>query len=304
MLHLQAILPVFLLILAGYIFYYYEFPRSDFWPLAARITYFAFFPVLVFNRLSQANFSYEAFSSLFLAIALPLFLIAFLILSVNQLLRIPGPQFSSVFQGGIRFNTYIGLASSLAIYGSQGFLYAAITIAILIPIVNFFCVTILSIYGSKKNHDKLFINIAYSVLFNPLILASFFGVVVNVTSLPVPDMLRQTLNIFERAALPLGLLTVGAGLKLEEIRFNPKAIVLSSIYKLILFPLATVLAIYLFSIETKYAQIAFLFATLPTATSAYVLALEMGGDTRLMAAIITFQTLAALITMPLAAMIF
>ncbi|MEN9434018.1 MAG: hypothetical protein RLZZ422_1607 [Pseudomonadota bacterium] len=42
-----------------------------------------------------------------------------------------------------------------------------------------------------------------------------------------------------------------------------------------------------------------IMAALPTASSAYILARQLGGNADLMAAIITLQTLAALLTLPL-----
>jgi predicted permease len=42
-----------------------------------------------------------------------------------------------------------------------------------------------------------------------------------------------------------------------------------------------------------------LFHSLPTASSAYILSRQLGGDAPLMAGIIAFQTLLAAVTMPL-----
>ena len=46
-------------------------------------------------------------------------------------------------------------------------------------------------------------------------------------------------------------------------------------------------------------QVAILLAALPTATSAYILARQLGGDAPLMAGIISGQTLLAIVTIPL-----
>jgi len=47
------------------------------------------------------------------------------------------------------------------------------------------------------------------------------------------------------------------------------------------------------------AQVVVLFAALPTASSAYILAVRMGGLAAPVAALITIQTLAAMVTLPL-----
>ncbi|MGM0639576.1 MAG: AEC family transporter, partial [Pseudomonadota bacterium] len=46
-------------------------------------------------------------------------------------------------------------------------------------------------------------------------------------------------------------------------------------------------------------DVVLLFAALPTATSAYILARQLGGDAEMMAALITAQTLLAMATLPL-----
>jgi predicted permease len=46
-------------------------------------------------------------------------------------------------------------------------------------------------------------------------------------------------------------------------------------------------------------QAAILLAALPTATSSYILARQLGGDAPLMAAIISGQTLLAVVSIPL-----
>jgi hypothetical protein len=68
--------------------------------------------------------------------------------------------------------------------------------------------------------------------------------------------------------------------------------------KLILFPLATALFCLLFQVTGDAKTVAVLFAALPTAVSAFILARQLGGDTTLMASIVTVQTVLAALTMP------
>ena len=54
----------------------------------------------------------------------------------------------------------------------------------------------------------------------------------------------------------------------------------------------------LFRVVPQTKMILMLFASLPTASSAYILARQLGGDTALMANIITLQTLLAFVAIP------
>ena len=73
----------------------------------------------------------------------------------------------------------------------------------------------------------------------------------------------------------------------------------SSMAKLVGFPLLTAGLALLLGLEGMMVQVAILLAALPTATSSYILARQLGGDAPLMAGIISGQTLLAMVTIPL-----
>jgi predicted permease len=55
----------------------------------------------------------------------------------------------------------------------------------------------------------------------------------------------------------------------------------------------------LLGLNSQAQAVLVLFAAMPTATSAYILSRQLGGDAPLMAAVITAQTLVAMLTLPL-----
>src|SRR5699024_1149441 len=106
------------------------------------------------------------------------------------------------------------------------------------------------------------------------------------------------LEITGRAALPLGLMTVGAGLQLRLRWHDAAATAWSAVFKLATMPLLALAAAGLFGLSTLETQILVLFAALPTATSAYILARQLGGDHTLLATILTVETLLSALTLP------
>lgn len=294
---INALLPVFSLIMLGAIFRAYQFPSADFWGPAARITYFAFFPALLINRLALAELEGVAIGALAAAVSLPVLTVALLLLVARARLNVSNRGFTSVFQGSIRFNTYVGLAVAAELLGNQGVALAAIALAIMIPLVNLLSVAVLTHYvsdGSASLRDVL-----ASLATNPLIIACLIGIALNWWRIGLPLGTQPIFDIFSRAALPLGLLTVGAGLDLAALRTATMPVVLSSGLKLLLLPLLTAVVCALLALGSQATTIAVLFAALPTAPSAYILAQQLGGDVRLMAAITTAQTVLAALTMPL-----
>jgi hypothetical protein len=294
---LDALLPVFVLIVVGYAFQYYAFPSSEFWGLAARITYFAFFPALLVNRLATAELADVQFGALVLAASGPVLLVSGLLLGLRRMLPVSGAGFTSIFQGSIRFNTYVGLAVVGALLGDQGVALAAVVLAFLVPLVNVLSVGVLTHYAAHTAADWR--GILLSLAQNPLILACLLGIALNLLGIGLPLGSGAVLEIFSSAALPMGLLTVGAGLNVRAARASLLLVGISSGLKLLLLPALTLIACHLLGLSAMATTVVVVFAALPTATSAYILAQELGGDMPLMAAILTVQTVLAVLTMSL-----
>jgi predicted permease len=98
--------------------------------------------------------------------------------------------------------------------------------------------------------------------------------------------------------LPLGLLAVGAALNLRTLSSALKPVLLASLLKFILLPMLLISLAILFGVNTLGVSVLLVLGSLPTASSAFILARQMGGNANLMANIITLQTLMAFVVMP------
>jgi hypothetical protein len=292
-----ALLPVFIIIFMGYACKQLGFPGDGFWVAAERMTYFVFFPALLINKLAFASFA--ASTALPMAAAI---MAAIATLSAGLILFRPrrlwsGPVFSSVFQGSIRFNTFVGLAAVSALLGPSGVTLAAVALMAMIPLINLLCVPTVAYFGHAASAGGR--RMLWEILRNPLILACIIGFALNISSVPKPAGVFQVFDLLGRAALPVGLLAVGAGLRVTSLHTNISALCTSCLIKLVLFPLVTVLYCALFQVSGEARTVAVLFSSLPTAVSAFILARQLGGDTTLMASIVTVHTVLAALTMPL-----
>jgi len=292
-----ALIPIFLLIMLGYGLKWLDFLGTAFWPALEKLTYFLLFPALLISSLATAPLQTLTVAPLIAALIIAMGVMAALTWSLRGLFGSDGAAFSSVFQGSVRFNTYVGLAVAAALYPTQGLTLAALAVAVLIPLVNVLCVLVLS--HSASPHPTSWRTIGVAMGQNPLILACLVGVALNLSTLPIPSAIHHTISLLGRAALPLGLLAVGAALQFNILHGQLTALVISSGLKLVIFPLLTGSVCGFLQVDTAATVIAVLFSALPTAPSAYMLARQMGGDAGLMANLITLQTLLAAITLPL-----
>lgn len=292
----HALWPVFTLIMLGYLARRAAFPGAAFWPLLERLIYFLLFPVLLVDRLAQADIRGVQLEWVLLAVLLLVAVGSMLCYLVRPGLRLSGSEFTSLYQGGVRFNTYLGLAATATLLGDQAMAYAAVIIALLIPALNVTCVLVFSLHtGGCFQSGKLLKNL----LANPLIIACLLGLSLNLSGVGLPAPVASVTELLSRTALPLGLLAVGAGLSFKVLLDSHLTMLASAGIKLVLMPVVGWGIALLLGFEPLLLQVFVLFTALPTATSAYILARQLGGDHGAMAAMITGQTLISVITLPI-----
>lgn len=293
----QALTPVFALILLGYLFRRWHFPGDDFWIQAERFTYYVLFPAMLIFKLGQARVPASAYGDIIVLIVAMLVAMSLILVAVQWIWRWPGPVFSSVFQGGIRFNSYVALAAAGMLLGDEGLSLIAIAVAVKVPLLNLLCILMFSLAAGDGRVQ--FKPVLRAIVSNPLIIGSVAGMVWSYFQIGFHPLVAGILEPLSDLALPLGLMTVGAGLQLKALRGASMPFLVAATAKLVGFPLLTSALALLLGMEGLMVQVVVLLAALPTATSSYILARQLGGDAPLMAAIISGQTLLAMVTIPL-----
>jgi malonate transporter and related proteins len=289
---LLLLLPDFALIACGYFICRHTPLDRSVWDGAERLVYYLLFPALLFNAIMRNPLQPGA--------ALPIVGTGLAIVGCGILLAYalrwaPGTNavlHASGAQTAFRFNSYVGLALAERLAGAQGLAWFALLVSVCVPVCNVAAVLPLARQGGHGFVREL--------LRNPLILATVAGLVANLLGLRLPELASITLQRMGAAALPLGLMAVGAGLRFGALRDAPGlAAALMAIRHLALPALAITLVV---GLDMPTAQQATLvaFASLPTASSAYVLATRMGGHGPYVAGLVTVSTLLAMVGLPLA----
>jgi malonate transporter and related proteins len=291
---ITTLIPIFMLITLGYIFKRVSFPSLEFWPMMDKFTYYILFPSLLIYKLSTAQLGNVNSFDVVLTMMVSLVLMLLLTLLLGRFKAIENRAFTSVIQGSIRFNTYVFLALVDALLGDSGLVIAAVIMAFAIPFINFLCIGAFSYFINKDDLNVL--RFLKSIFTNPLIVACLVGGILNINGVMLPLVATKTLAILSAAALPLGLLSVGVGLELSHISSAKYELFLSVVLKLLIFPLVILSVAYFFNLSKEALLVLILFASMPTASSSYILARQLGGDLKLMSSIITVQTLLSIAT--------
>ncbi len=285
------LLPDFVLIALGWLLCRHTPLNRPLWDGVERLVYYVLFPCLLFHAIVR--------NPLQLGTALPLAAAGLAVVGCGialsyALLLWPGVDrrlHASGAQTAFRFNTYVALALAGRLGGEVGVASMALVISVCVPACNVAAVWPLARHGGHGYWREL--------SRNPLIIATGTGLLGNLLGLQLPDLLNTTLSRIGAAALPLGLMSVGAGLQLGALREGPRlASALMCIRHLLLPAVALGLVMWLPLAPVQQAVLV-AFAAMPTASSAYVLAVRMGGHAGFTAGLVTVSTLIGMFALPL-----
>ena len=205
--------------------------------------------------------------------------------------KVPALTFASMYQCAFRYNSYIGLAVVSMLFGQSGVATLGIIIGTAVPLVNVVAI------GMLARHGQL--GLWREVLRNPLIWATIIGLSLNLVGHVPPAPVLAFLGRLAEASIALGLLAVGAALKMGGASGVKGLAAWLIVVKLLFLPLVAAFVGPLLGLSGLYYQVAVLFAALPTASSAYILAVRMGGDGKSVAWLISASTLASMLTLTL-----
>jgi malonate transporter and related proteins len=274
---LASLFPVIALIGLGFFLKRSLIAKDDHWTGIERLAYYVLFPALIVETLARAD------------------------LASVPLAGIGGALFTSVCIMCLSLFAAAGTLKrvmAVALYGRPGVTAASVAMIAMIPVLNVFAVLALARHGAGTPPSLA--ATLRQLATNPLIVACALGIGLNLTGLPVPAPVYALAETLGRASLALGLLLVGAGLVIEARTRPGPALWLSTGLKLIVMPAMALTLAMLLGVRGAELAVVAICSAVPTASNAYILARQLGGDAPLMAQIITVQTLLSALTLPLA----
>lgn len=201
-------------------------------------------------------------------------------------------DFAGGWQTAWRFNSAIGIIAISTLAGGNA-AQMAVAIGLAVPVANIFAVSALSRGGSLDGFGSV-----KKVLLNPFLLASVAGVAVGLSGWRVPTPVMAPLQMLAAAAIPIALISVGATMNWRALAQLDKFCGALNAIKLIVLPALTMGACLMLGIGSDFAAVLIIFAALPTASAAHVLAAGFGADRELVATLVAQSTLLSAMTLP------
>jgi predicted permease len=295
---LAGILPVFVLIAIGYGLRKSNFLPDATWRPIEKLSINLLYPGFLVPAIWGADLSGGSAGAAAASAVTAVIIVGACALAAKPLLKIEGPAYTSVFQGVIRWNSFVFLPVIQSVFGAQGLALAAVMIASIIPVTNIACVAVLARWGADQRGVSP-LALTRAMLSNPILVACLTGLALNFLKVPPIPGVSDTLQLLGGAALPLGLIVAGAGLSFAEVARRKWTVASVTFVKLgIMPPLMWGLCV-LFGGDELAQGTALLCGAAPGAAAAYLLARQMGGDAPLMAGIVALTTVGSALSIPI-----
>lgn len=295
----ESSFPIFLLIFVGMALRRTPLVDEAGWPGMEQLTYWFLYPALLFVTVLNADFTGLALDRMLVSLLLGLGAMIALSLAMWWPVRTLGlasaREFGSMFQSSIRWNGFMALAIAQSLFGSAGAAVVALVMAVIIVPINVASVSVLSFFSGR---DLALGKVLRQIAINPFIISIVLALMLRMTPGGLYGPLNETLTLVGSAALGLGLISIGAGLRPGDLLSARATMWLPVFVKLILFPAVLVAIALSFGVTGDQLLYLTLCAAVPTAMNGYLLARQLGSDAELYAAITTIQTGLSFFTIP------
>ena len=297
------VLPIFLIALLGSVIRRKWLTSGEFWRGLEKLSFYILFPTVLFEYSAKVDLNSSEFLRLTAALITSILIVAIMLILYQTKRPYSRVQFTSVFQGATRYNNYIFFALGAALFGTEGLTIVATISPYLLILTNIIAVMSFTHYipksGGTSTKRKNLLLMIKSIGANPFVLASIAGVTFNYLQLTLNVGIEKTIHSLANSALAIGILIVGAGIKLKVAPEHFKQVIFASGVKLIFMPVITFIVLWLMGITGTAKSVGILFSCLPCASSSYILSRQLGGDPETMSSIITFTTIFSILSLSL-----
>lgn len=298
---LYTIIPIFAVILIGWIAQKKGFFSQDFLVRANHLVFYLAIPALVFRSVTKIPVRSHFNMNVIVIVIVSFLTIVLIAWGFARLLSIKRAYQATFIQSSFHGNLgYIGFAVAFYYLGAEGLSRTTIVAGFVMILQNTVAIILLQTYSADSNIKQTNrFDLVKKIGGNPVILAVIIGVLYSLTGVSLPVVISRSMDIIASLALPMALLIIGASLSFKVFQTHRNFILISSFLKLFLMPALgfTLFRYWDFSAEECLPGLIVLAS--PTATVVYVLAKEFKGDPGLAVAAISTSTLISAFSMSL-----
>lgn len=293
------VLPIVLTIAAGYLTKRSGAVPRDNWTGIEQLSFKVLIPAIIIQSIYQSDLALSQLGNFIWALLITVSITGILVLASRFLIphsALGNPQLTTIFQATTRWNAFIALALSLQAIGQPGLALISIAMAFIIPFVNVINILILAAYGDTTINAR---KIAQNIVTNPLVLACAIGLFLNFSGMSLPSSVESTIKTISQAAIGIGLLAIGASIDFRKLIALSWLLVAGTLARLVVSPAIFWLIGQAFGLDNMQMLCGMLICAVPAASNGYIVAKQMGGDAELYANLLMWQTVLAILTLPI-----
>lgn len=297
---LQSVMPLFALILMGYLLQRRHIINDAFVEVGTKIGFKMALPVLLFQQVSSADLT-TVFSPKLILFTL----VSVLIVISSLCLIVPcfikgnaqrGAFIQAIYRGNFAI---LGVPLAINMFGEVGAAPTSLLLPFTIPIYNASAVIILTVFdpanqGSRQVPVK---KILKGIVTNPLIIGIALGLPFSLLRIEIPVLVTKTLSSISSLATPLSLLCLGGQFTFQAAKENLALSALATALKQLLIPTVVLTIAALLGFRGSELGAIFILFMAPSAVSSYIMAKNMHSDDQLAAQILILTTLTSCFTL-------
>jgi len=308
---INTVFPVFLVVGLGAVLRRKHFISADLVIGLNRLVYWVALPSLLFYKIATANYDYSTAGKTFFVMLAGTLASIGAAYVVAFFLKMPSTSVGAFVQGSFRSNLlYVGLpiviysfADSADFASDSASTLAIVVMAPLVPIYNI--AAVLALLAGRHELDRSVPGTIFrQIITNPILLACVTGALYQLIFPPLPRVIVRACSAVGQIALPSALIGIGATLATGRIVGHRIYALAGSLLKVLLAPLAGLLAAYLLSLGPAETRVGLILLACPAATVSYVMAEQLGGDDRLAASIVLISTILSIVSLSLIVVLF
>lgn len=295
----DAMFPIFLVMVIGYILKQIGMLNDNFVTVANRFNFKVTLPFMLFRDISGVDIR-AVFDIRYVLFCALVSTACFWIIWGGVKLFLKDQSMRGAFvQASFRSSAAVmGLAFIQNMYGSSAM--GPLMIVSAVPLYNIFSVIVLTFEGAhsgevdpKQKIKAACINIAK----NPIILGILAGLIVGLLGIDFPVIVDKTVNSVAQMATPLALITIGAGFEGRKALAKIRPTIVASMIKLVIQPLIFLPVAAWMGFRGEQMIAILIMLASPTTPSCYIMAKNMDNDGVLTASVIVMTTLLAAFTL-------
>ncbi len=291
----NSVMPIFLLMLAGYILKALKIADKKGFDTVNRLVFKAFLPTLLFYNIYTTESS-DVFNPKLIAFTITGTLIVFALgYAAVFVLTKDNAKRGVMLQGFFRSN-YAILGLPLVEYICEGKTsgLSSLMVAIIVPVFNVLAVISLERFrDGKLNIGKM----AKGIITNPLIIGCLLGLLFYLAGITLPGVLEKAVSDVAKIASPLAIIVLGASFTFSSLSGCVKELITVVSVRLVIVPAIAIFFAILLGFNGEALACVLIAFGAPVAVSSFSMAQQMGGDENLAAQVVVVSSAACLLTL-------